>query len=483
MASGTSASTAVSARVLDGARLAFSKNESGIITMPDGTKARVTVEIKVNGVWKAVEPSKIPDGDLENLAKRCQNIYNKLSTAGQTKSLTVYFQQTPASESFTGTILGKFFDSYKNIPAGLEVTKIEYQTNDSDTPQVMELKDYKLGPLEQALQAEAMEIADFTNIVFANREALTTPALKPLPGVDQKLLKNGKNLEAIKQVLNVQEAGSQENRCATLSVASILLKRKGGNLKAAANEFDIPLNKPGTTDQITLSNGLIELATQRIESDPQFTQPESNQLFSNIIASLNDARQNIPDSDNRKAVVEQYANLIRQPGQMLDVPIFDALQMQGIPFITLVPNQTRDDFILGSVSGLISFDADHSIDTYDLTNICFVVREGLHYRAIIMNENPNLAQGEKLRSILRNDMNKTLGQIATLAADSRPAKDKWAEMKNLITSVVTQYPADAKPIIIQKLPTGKKFNDADISEEADQDAFILATAHAFLNPT
>ena len=52
-------------------------------------------------------------------------------------------------------------------------------------------------------------------------------------------------------------------------------------------------------------------------------------------------------------------------------------------------------------------------------------------------------------------------------------------MNHLITSVVTQYPADAKPMIIQMLAKDKRVADA----ATDDNAFIEAAVDAFLKPT
>ena len=119
---------------------------------------------------------------------------------------------------------------------------------------------------------------------------------------------------------------------------------------------------------------------------------------------------------------------------MLDVQSKSS-RKEGLPIITLVPSQ--GDFRLGSVSHAITFDEGQ--EAYDLTNTLFLVRDGLHYQPVI-NDASNAAQQEKLRSILKNDMEKTLGQIQNLIADTqRTLADKSDEFNNLVTSVVCGY--------------------------------------------
>src|SRR5712692_4083257 len=47
-------------------------SEPGIITMPDGSERRITLEIKVNGAWKKVDPKHIP---YQAIAEQCHKIY------------------------------------------------------------------------------------------------------------------------------------------------------------------------------------------------------------------------------------------------------------------------------------------------------------------------------------------------------------------------------------------------------------------------
>jgi hypothetical protein len=456
--------------------------EPGVVTMPDGSQRRVTLEIQVNGVWKKIDPNQMNNGCFLEIAKRCQEIYQTTTQeTGQPETLTVYFEQKNLPESWTSASLGRFLPFLKDEVVDLTFQKVEYKTADSDELHVVEEKTHAFDTVKVNQLASSMTWV--SKGIFGNREHFLEKSKK----IDNRTKRNkatldetnSEKLSNVKQVLNVQEAGSQGNRCATLSIAAILLKRHNGDLQRAAARFEIPIAPiDGQDPKITLSNGLIELAAATIEISRYFQ--TDDELFSSVVAALDDAKQPIPDRTNRQAVVQQYAAHIRQAGQMLDVPVFQALEMHGIPFITLVPSQ--DDLVLGNVSPTIIFDAaEHSLDTYDLTTICFVVRDGLHYQPVIMNDMPNVAQQEKLRSILKNDMEKTLGQIQNLISDTQRTPDeKSVEFNNLVASVVRQYPFDAKPRIVDMLRNGlRAIDDALIS--TPNDIFIEGASLAFLS--
>lgn len=433
--------------------------DSSVVTL-NGKQYKITVEILVNGEWKKVDTSKFGTQASSALAQKCQQIYQQIthdSTSAGT--ISVYFKTKDAAKDLT-------------------FQKLEYKT--AGSPQLktfdIEKDEFEAETDAQRVDTIARLLLPLSSRLFSNPEHYIAAPARVRRAQQTAQQPVTQTLSSVKQLLNVQEAGSQENRCATLSIATILLQRHNGNLNAAAQAYNIPLTNVGATDQITLSNGLIELAARTLETQTHMF--VGNQTYSNIVAALKDAGQSIANESNRKAVVAQYANLIRKSGQMSDVPVFDALALSGIPFITLVPNQAQNDLVLGSVSGLISFDtAEHSLDNYDLTTICFVVRDGLHYQAVQMNG--SLAQVTKLRSILRNDMEKTLGQIQDLLNDSSPiSNNKAIEFELLIEYVVNQYSFDSKPRIVQMLANANKAMGNDSASKSNND-FIADAMAAF----
>jgi hypothetical protein len=453
-------------------------SEPGIITMPDDSERLITLRIKVDGVWQKIDPKKIKNGPLLDIANKCHDIYKTTTLeTNLPNTLTVYFEQKDLPESWTSATLGRISpSSFKEEVVDLTFTKLEYKTADSDKLQVIEEKTHAFDTVK--VNELARSITYVSKAIFGNPHYfLEKPTkIKPKSVVER----NSEQLAAVKRTLNVQEAGSQDNRCATLSIAAILLKRYNGNLQRAAARFEIHIAPiDGQDPKITLSNGLIELAAATIEVSRDFQ--TDDKLFSSVVAALDDAKQPIPDRTNRQAVVQQYAAHIRQAGSMLDIPVFQALEsINGIPFITLVPSQ--GDLVLGSVSPGISFDEEEdSLDRHDLTTICFVVRDGLHYQPVIMNDMPNVAQQEKLRSILKNDMEKRLHQIQSLIADTqKTSADKVVEFNNLVGPVVNQYSFDAKPRIVDMLRNGlRAIDDALIS--TPNDIFIEGASLAFLS--
>ncbi|HEX4839565.1 MAG TPA: hypothetical protein VFU89_03885 [Rhabdochlamydiaceae bacterium] len=440
-----------------------SQADSSIVTL-NGKQYKITVEILINGEWKKVDASKFGSQASSALAQRCQEIYQQIThDPNSASTISVYFKTKDAAKNLT-------------------FQKLEYKTAGSSQLETFDIEknEFEAETDAQRVDAFARSLLPMSSRLFSNPEQyIAAPArVKRTQQLTQQPVTQ--TLSSVKQLLNVREAGSQENRCATLSIAAILLQTYNGQLDDIAKIYKIPLNKSsGETDQIILSNGLIELAAQTIEK--QVTKFKQDDFYSNIVAALGDAGQSIDNENDRDAVIAQYVTLIRKPGQMLDVPVFDALEMNGIPFITLVPNQARNDLVLGSVSGSISFDTvQRSLNHYDLTNICFVVRDGLHYQAVQMNS--SLQQDTKLRSILKADMEKTLGQIQILLNDSRPTKAKDREFQQLLNHVVYLYPFDSKPRIIQMLTSANKEINPE-SVNSSELGFIAAALGAFREGT
>jgi hypothetical protein len=310
--------------------------------------------------------------------------------------------------------------------------------------------------------------------------------------------KKSEKLKAVEDTLNVKDAGADENRCAALSVARILLHRNGDNIEQAANAFfQIPIvPRDGEDNRITLAKGLIELAAQRIETDPEFVTNES--YYASICAALIAASRNpsiiadesklkpiqaalaiAGDLNNRQTVVQLYANLIRQPWQMLDVPFFDALKQLGLPVITL--KRSRDDYIFGNISNMRF---NQSIEEFDLNAVCFVVHAGLHYQPIIMDENPNPAQATKLLSILTNDLNTRLRQLERdVKAQSKsklPNDQKQNFIAPKIRDLLNIYPYYAKRCIFDLLRGNRNFDEVRLNAASNAD-FVAEATRAFLS--
>src|SRR5579863_2648477 len=301
----------------------LSTDEPGVITMLDG-KRKITLEIKVDGAWKKVDPKYIRISDI---AAQCHQIYKTTTQNNDLpETLTVYFEQHLSKS-------GIFF--FKKEVVDLTFKKIEYKTADSDKLQVFDVTTHEFATQADAAKVNelASQMKQVSKEIFSNSKAFLEQPTK----IKNKSTteKDSEKLAAVKKTLNVQEAGSRDNRCLTLSIAAILLKKCDGNLQTAAKEFDVTFEE-GEEPLITLSNKLIEIAAQTIENPKFYNQDD---CFDSVVAALKSAKQPITDEKDKQAVAQQYATLIRLPSQMLDVPVLKALEKQGLPIITLVPSQ------------------------------------------------------------------------------------------------------------------------------------------------
>ena len=169
--------------------------EPGIITMPDGSERRITLEIKVNGAWKKVDPKNIPY-HLE-IAKRCHQIYQTATQATDLpETLTVYFEHN-LSES------GTFF---KEEVIDLTFNKMEYKTADSDKLQIFDVKTHQFAAEADAIKVNqlASSMAQVSKAIFSAPEKfLEQPTKIKTKSAAQQ---NSEKLAAVKRTLNVQEA-------------------------------------------------------------------------------------------------------------------------------------------------------------------------------------------------------------------------------------------------------------------------------------
>ncbi len=472
----------------------------------NGKQYKITVEIQVEGKWEKVDPLKlrnvlnqlgVPGGktSLEQLAKRCYKIYGATGPVSAS-SFTVYLGQKEAPWSLKGATLGRIADRFKDAPPGVAVIKIEYKTDDSSKVQTIEFKDFTLPPETiQKLNKQTGKIAELTNAIFAQRHQLVSK--KALPALESRASTDTKKLEAIERVLNVTNNSGEGNKCAAISVAMILLQRYGDlqTAKAAILSMNEGLQLPaerGRDAQDILTNLLIDLAASLIENRPEFSNADaadsSNPYYANIVASLSlraAGRPQPASNADRKMVAKEYADLIRSNGEMLDVSFFDALNLLGIPSITLKPSTTG--FVLGSIysQNLFKADIDH-IEGSDLGQICFVVHDQLHYRAAMLPTNLTAEQTSALRSILRNDMTKLLQELDKEIPTLQPGRSNFVENRNKIypkiAYLMARYPTDAKPRIIALLTKEKRIFDVETLNRANGDAFIQGALLAFLRP-
>lgn len=417
-------------------------SEPGIITMPDGSERRITLEIKVDGAWKKVDPKRIPTEYYKEIAERCHKIYKTTTQNNDMPdTLSVYFDQKNLPESWKSRIFGTFSSSFKDEVVDLTFKKIEYKTADSDKLKVWDIEKNDFSAQKDAIKVNKLtrEMTPVSKAIFANREHfLEQPTKIKTKSAAER---DREKLAQVKRSLNVQEVGSKDNRSLTLSIAAIVLKKLNGNLVEAARILKMTFVE-GVDPLITLSNNFIERAAVNIESSRFYNQTK---CFDSVVAALKSAGQIIADETDRETVARQYAALLRGPGQISIEPVLKAIEIDDLPIIMLKPSQ--GDLVVESVNSKIRF--DDGLETCDLSNICFLVHDGLHYQPVIYDAS-NEVQQEKLGAILRTDMEKTLNQIQSLISGTH-TPEAADQFEKLVTSVVNRYPFDAKPRIVEML--------------------------------
>ncbi len=409
-------------------------SEPGIVTM-NGKDYRITLEIQVNGVWKKVDPKTISNSDHLDIAEQCHKIYQKTTQkTDQPNSITVYFEQKNLQESWTSWALGTFDSSYKDEVVDLTFNKIEYKTANSDELHVWDIKTHDFTTKTDAIKVNelARSMTKVSKAIFGNPEQFLERTTKiknqpvdpvtksqPVDPVTKSQpvdpVTKSQPVDSVTKSMSqaVSDAGTTENRCASLSLAKRELAQRTPEEIIARYELPETLipsltNETNSDAKIQLlSEALIEKAANNIIINLGFRDPYITLQNQPCLAAIERAlieyqsshvEFEIPATPDEKVAV--YASLIRQSNFMLDLPFFLALEQ---PFI-IIRKDNKNNFMI-DVKGH-HYTIPDTIKNCDLEDVNIVYYNGVnHYQSVILSEN---AQKEAMRTLLRKDID---GQI------------------------------------------------------------------------
>jgi hypothetical protein len=415
------------------------------------------LEMMVNGKWEEVNLKKYTLAERNDLIQACLKIHTSmLGNISGGKTLTYHFEnQQNEKQTFSNRLRGNYETSvvFKKIESTTEDGKTEVHKIEEFTPAVQLTVRHTLG-----------KVATKFKEVFAKpQEHLKTPNRQPI-----------QDMSAVDKILNVVDAGSADMRCAARSVALIMMSNNNGDLSEASAEEEEEEDLVGA-----LAEGLIQNAVASIQDNDSFVDVH-HEHHAHIIAALADAGHPAQPNETPRALVDRYAQLMGTPGEMLDAPFFDALDIQNQSFVTLEAVDGR--YEIRRISSNICL--SEKIDTHQLENIYFVVYVNQnHYRAVIRNGEEN--QLALLQDIMKADMNKSLNELKTTLAQmtltTANFRNNCNELEGIIKHLITTYPADSKTAILQALKTKNNALDDNRLKNVPNHSFAQAAAYDFLS--
>ncbi|MBS0647815.1 MAG: hypothetical protein JSS10_01165 [Verrucomicrobia bacterium] len=391
----------------------------------------------------------LSQAELKVIAEQCRDIFEKIITDGEVpKQFAVKLERQNQAGSLISGVLGKFFDRFKTPLAPLELKTLEYQTSGGKTKTV-EIKEEQ----KTEVQAEIQAIDQLTLKVFASHELYTKP-------VEKKSPEKTKQHKFIQET--IQEAGATGNKCAALSIA-----KKELTLSTPENivrKYNLPpaliaelASKKGEAQIKQLSDALIQKAADTIGSQEDANpflddkcKMQNKPCFAAVHTALVAHQQAHPDfviPTDRKIAVASYAALMRQPGNMLDMPFFLAL---GVPFLIMREFDDGYDFTEMSDSLVIP----GKVKDFDLsqTNILFYNGTN-HYQAVILRDK---AHSDAVKAKLKQALDETMREFIKVIGKDSLTRQAFEVYSSGFIKLVKLYP-EARQEIIQKLKDRYEF--------------------------
>jgi len=423
--------------------------------MADGRKMKVTVEIKVNFVWKKVDTSKYSDEKdvLKKLITRCEGIYaTTTKESDKPKSLTVHFERNNNTESFwKSRVLGKVFTSLKEDIIQLDFKKLEYKTTASDTTQVFDLENEELGTLETSMvRAHLRVLAPVAKGIYYDAHRLTA---------NRKKTKN--QSDPVSAVIDkcIEDAGAKGNRCAALSLAKIELDKN--SIEDIVDNYELDED---FTEDFNLARPehklemLAEALVQKTADTIEDTDPDNPFLDEDIqdhrqpgLAAIKYALREMKQSDTGTAeeITERYAGIIRQPGQMLDLPFFLALEQ---PFIIIhKPHPAAPNKIMVLGEDFIIPDTIEDCDLDDVNILFYNSRD--HYQSVTLeSRDPDITDKNEtaMRVLIRREMDQRIDSLINRLKTPGVGADAIVEERKDALDLYAQYPKGLEELV-QKL--------------------------------
>jgi hypothetical protein len=366
---------------------------------------QLSVRSNRQNAWQSVDLTKIDQAELEKMVHSCQALFEKNVAPkdfNSTKSFTLYFQQQPEEKpTLINQTLGKRLKKLAWKPQPNQLEKITYLPEGAG-----QSKSFTINPADYKDEAEQKQLKALLETVnatakyfyrnFSEPKQLTQPS--PAPALTS----------ALEQCL--QEPGTKENRCAARAIAYQMLQKPNSldNLETLDKEAFDKAQTPA--DKVELvSNALIGKAAFIIATDARFLDTDASPNAPSYTAVLAAGKTIDPDFDKALLplqVVEKYATLITEPGQMLDLPFFLALDA---PFIVLQRNQ-QNQFYISAMSHNVAFpNGIANLQPQDLADLNVVFYNGTnHYQSVIL-KTPE-AYGE-LSALFKQELNRWLSEL------------------------------------------------------------------------
>ncbi len=400
----------------------------------NGKRFRIThlqIRVSKESEWQDIDPADI---DMGQIAQQCAQIYQKLKPGETASKFTLELEKVEPSTTFFQRVFSK-----PPLPQ-LQPKRLESTTQAGQTS-VLNTEDYE--PADLLPIFPHVQVLDrLTNPLFENPKYLA-PKKKRISSAP-----------APQTASPVIDAGSRGNRCAALSIIERELKSPGNNADAIASRHGLasylPIDWKQKSDlRDVLASALVKKAADQIRHNPAFRQPvQAHQPINSpcwdiILIALREYKKAHQQSqlkvdqdhftnEEREDLVNAYANLISQDGEMLDLPFFMALE---IPFIIL--QKEGDQFKIYALSH--NFKVELNLESPDsrlpLENISIVLYDGAqHYQAIV--DKPE----HKLDDLIKQDIENRFTNVRIEMEAARRDDSKKVNTARRIVEFLKFYP-------------------------------------------
>ncbi len=427
---------------------------------------KISVQPHAHADKKEISLEGLSDEQMRKIATRCQRLYDLLhSNEDQLEKVRLTFTRG-FSEPTLLDRLAQIFSKYRWKPEPLEISSI------STTKTGGEEKTEKIDSRVHADQEEIKQNIDqlAQAIRYPGQEELDIISYPPIP---RSLRSSGPNdfSDSLSKDLSkyVTEAGSAGNRCAALSIAHRELERHNENLQEIITKYALDQNLFEGVEENkkkqTLSDALIKKAIQHIKTDKRF----KNDWFNSILVALNQANQVKADRDRqispkakedpeteegREAIIGEYTELIRQDGEMLDWPLFLALNQ---PCLILQRNTD------GALSYRVATFQDMESNLTNAKEPHLILYNGVHYQPICLPKDKETALLERIKQ--ENKANLLRGiRKELISKEGKPEQERITALTHSIKNFLEQHPGSNSELV--KLLKIYRKNPGQLPEES-----------------
>lgn len=343
--------------------------------------------------WKELDLDKLSRAEkvaLVNAAKKSCEVFDRLHNTAPTADLKdahtltlQFFQEYESGPGLLNHTLGKHFDRFAWKPRLNTLKEVRYKVSEDSKEKTYQLHLERYSPEEQAKIHKLTKplTQHLSRLADAQHKNPYTRTLKK-KGASQGV----KGPTAVLQSA-VKEAGSQDNKCAALSIAEILISRGD------------------TRSKEEIARSLITNSIRVINSDASFITDETpqNHALINAIIGYNEAHS--LDQIDTNATPIQYRQAYLEKLQANPAEMLDSLFFWTLDKPTIILERSNEAFKIKEFAKEPNFNKSWTrlgLADFNHFNIVLYDTKKKHYQAIILKNQDHLTA---MQHVLENHTN------------------------------------------------------------------------------